>query len=491
MSADATHPQSETAPTDWAGIGRARETKRDHEGAVAAYRKALRLNRRDGDAWFGLGRALKSLGRLDGAIVALGNAVSLGPDDATRRYLLAHVLAAKGRWRAAARRFTEAVCLAPGYWAAHFNLGICCEQSGELARAERAVAIAAAFNPGHWEAQITLGKLRQSLDRWEEAEAPLAAAIRLKPADWNGHFALGFSRGHRLGWRRDGWPLARAVLCRTKDGQGMAVDFVEAPEAGDSGAVGADCSILIPFGKDMPERVENIETVIEYIARTLPGTAVHVREIGAARHVSEYPGLRYRREEPADGRFVRTKLCNRMAHEAVTPVIVLYDADVLVPPEQMLTAIALAGDGAADLILAYDGRCIDLDRAAIPEIRAGAPIETWPRHWHSIRPYSIGGVCVWNRASFMASGMENEAFENWGQEDAERLQRTLKLGLRVARVEGPIYHLNHPRRGGATDPAVAQAKATALEKLQAMSQEALRTHIAAWPWVAQPETTGA
>ena len=463
---------------------RAHDHAGDLLGAVAAYRRVLRRDRSDGDAWLGLGRTFARLGRAGEAIRAFERAVACGPADATRRYALAQLWAGRQNWRAAAGRFHEAVVLAPGDWAAHFNLGICCEQLGDLTRAEAAVTIAAAFKPDHWEAQITLGKLRQALGRWDEAEGPLSAAIRLKPEDWNGHFALGFSRGHAMGWRRHGRLFPHAVLCEARNEEGLTADFAEAPGDGDSNAADAACSILIPFKNDMPERVENISTVVAHIGWTLPGAIVHVHEIGAVRNVPEHPGLRYRREEPADDRFVRVKLLNRMAREAVTPVIVLYDADALVSAEQMRTAIALARDGAADLVFPFDGRCIDLDRAAIPEIGAGAPIEAWQRHWHSIRPYNIGLACVWNRASFMAAGMENEAFENWGQEDAERLQRALKLGMRVARVEGPIYHLNHPRRGGAGDPAIARAKAAAFAQLQSLSPDALRAHIATWPWLA-------
>jgi Flp pilus assembly protein TadD len=452
--------------------------------AAAEYRRTLRADRADGDAWLGLGRALGRLGRVEEAIRALRRAVACAPAVGDKRYALAQLLAGQGDWRGAAQRFREAAALDPGYWPAHFNLGICCEQMGDLAQAESAIAVAILFEPDHWEAQITLGKLRQALGRWVEAEAPLAAAIRLKPEDWNGHFALGFSCGHAMGWRRHGRRLANAVLCTARDGEGLAVEFAEASRSADDGnAVDGACGILIPFKKDMPERIENIETVLAHLGRTMPGAAIHIREIGAARHVPEHPGLDYRRDEPADGRFVRVRLLNRMAREAATSAIVLYDADALVAPEQMRTAVALARDGAADLVFPFDGRCIDLDRAVIPAIKAGLPIVEWRRHWHSIRPFNIGLACVWNRASYIAAGMENEAFEKWGQEDAERLQRALKLGMRVARVEGPIYHLNHPRRGGPPDPAVARAKEAAFARLQSMSPEALRAHVAAWPWV--------
>ena len=45
----------------------------------------------------------------------------------------------------------------------------------------------------------------------------------------------------------------------------------------------------------------------------------------------------------------------------------------------------------------------------------------------------------------MEAGGENETFYGWGLEDLERIRRMFILGLPVTRVDGPLFHLFHPR----------------------------------------------
>ena len=61
-----------------------------------------------------------------------------------------------------------------------------------------------------------------------------------------------------------------------------------------------------------------------------------------------------------------------------------------------------------------------------------------------MRP-SVGGAFLVNRVAYLRAGGENEAFYGWGPEDAERVKRLEILELPIARVKGPLYHLDHPR----------------------------------------------
>lgn len=60
-------------------------------------------------------------------------------------------------------------------------------------------------------------------------------------------------------------------------------------------------------------------------------------------------------------------------------------------------------------------------------------------------PYPVGGVFFANRDSYIKCGMENESFYGWGVEDGERFSRWRNHGMCVRRVQGPIFHLSHPR----------------------------------------------
>jgi predicted glycosyltransferase involved in capsule biosynthesis len=60
-------------------------------------------------------------------------------------------------------------------------------------------------------------------------------------------------------------------------------------------------------------------------------------------------------------------------------------------------------------------------------------------------PNPIGGCFFANRESYLKSGSENERFYGWGVEDGERYMRWKNMGFNIQRVEGPLFHLTHPR----------------------------------------------
>jgi hypothetical protein len=87
------------------------------------------------------------------------------------------------------------------------------------------------------------------------------------------------------------------------------------------------------------------------------------------------------------------------------------------------------------------------------------------------------------RASFLAYGMENERFISWGYEDDERLLRAHKLGLKVSREPGVIYHVRH-RRGPDSRPdnPYTLQNATELKRIKDLSDARLRAEVNGWPW---------
>ena len=60
-------------------------------------------------------------------------------------------------------------------------------------------------------------------------------------------------------------------------------------------------------------------------------------------------------------------------------------------------------------------------------------------------PNPVGGAFLANRESYIRSGLENENFYGWGIEDGERFARWKNMGFTIERIEGPIFHLSHPR----------------------------------------------
>lgn len=67
-------------------------------------------------------------------------------------------------------------------------------------------------------------------------------------------------------------------------------------------------------------------------------------------------------------------------------------------------------------------------------------------------PNPVGAAFFANREAYIHSGLENERFYGWGVEDGERFMRWKNMGFKIERVEGPIFHLSHPRGINSTIP---------------------------------------
>ena len=80
-----------------------------------------------------------------------------------------------------------------------------------------------------------------------------------------------------------------------------------------------------------------------------------------------------------------------------------------------------------------------------------------------------------DKESYLYSGMENIDFYGWGPEDYERYLRWKKLGLKMSRVDGPLFHLSHERGSDSRMRSSIQAMSTndEIRKLMNMTKEEL------------------
>ena len=70
--------------------------------------------------------------------------------------------------------------------------------------------------------------------------------------------------------------------------------------------------------------------------------------------------------------------------------------------------------------------------------------------------------------------LRNEEFISWAPEDAERYVRALKFGLNIARTNGYVLHLEHPRGADSSKTNPLFEKNEQLwDKLQKMNKEQL------------------
>lgn len=187
----------------------------------------------------------------------------------------------------------------------------------------------------------------------------------------------------------------------------------------------ADCTFMIPYKYDHPDRAENLELCRDYLTKHFDTNTI----------VQEQTGL-----------FHRTKMINKMAVKAKTPIIINYDCDVFIDPLQINVAVNMVRRG-YDMVFPYDGRFARVPREWYPKLKRTLDVSIFGnKQFIGMGAQSqpkVGGCIVHNKRTFMEAGGENEKFISWGHEDRERYHRFKTLGYKVDRVAGVLYHLDH------------------------------------------------
>jgi hypothetical protein len=253
-----------------------------------------------------------------------------------------------------------------------------------------------------------------------------------------------------------------------------------------------DLTITIPFRLDSRDRLRNLGVVTRALeahttARVLVGAGCPEDLAGVVSPGTEVVEV----PDPPGQPFHRTRILNRLAATAATPLLGNHDADVVVPLDQLAAAVASLRAGEADLVLPYGGRMVDVPLSAHPWLERADYESMPPAGVGLLHPQSVGGCVLWRAISFRAAGTENERFRSWGLEDVERIERATRLGLTVRRVEGVVYHLRHSR-GPDSDETNRwfAANEEELARMSALEPERLREEVGRWPWLTEAESFG-
>lgn len=181
-----------------------------------------------------------------------------------------------------------------------------------------------------------------------------------------------------------------------------------------------------------------------------------------------------------DYEFHRTKMLNIMANESVTPIIVNYDADVFLPPMQILKAVFELESN--DMVFPYDGRFARVARSEFKRIENLLDIgclsyNEWPGTSMN-DAMSVGGCVFFNKKAFFEGGGENEKFVSYGPEDAERVERFSKAGFKIKKVKGILFHIDHYRGPNSlTYHKHFKANEDEFKRIKAMNKEGIINYI--------------
>lgn len=209
-----------------------------------------------------------------------------------------------------------------------------------------------------------------------------------------------------------------------------------------------DVSILIPVRIDSPERLENLHLILEFIKSNF-NTTIMVLEADKEELVNNLLIDRKIFVEDFDPVFHHTRYRNQMTKESKTPFLAIWDTDILAESKQIEDSIERLRTGQADMVFPYSGTVCNVPEPIRQLYISNKNLDIL---FHNIEKsksmyghFSVGGAFLVNKKAYIEAGMENEQFYGWGPEDIERVKRWEILGYKIERIEGPLFHLHHPR----------------------------------------------
>lgn len=201
----------------------------------------------------------------------------------------------------------------------------------------------------------------------------------------------------------------------------------------------SDTTFIIPVYYDHLDRKLNLLLTINFLAEHF-NTNIIIGEQGGNEfeNLSEYADYTHF-DYPV---FHRTKMINEMAKMAKTPIIVNWDCDNMLAQAQLVEAVNAIRTG-ADISYPFDGTVQRTPRFCFQHVADTLDVFSIKDNLCSKKHSSVGHAVVMNKQSFIKAGMENENFISWGPEDSERFNRYNILGLKVQRIPGAMYHMDH------------------------------------------------
>ena len=210
-----------------------------------------------------------------------------------------------------------------------------------------------------------------------------------------------------------------------------------------------DVTFVVPLRIDSTERKENIDTLIRYTFNHFETNFIVLEADSERRyfHKAEPKGFRYEFIEDKNEVFHRTKWINRLISMSGTPVVAVWDADAISPPEQITDAVNKIRSDKAVLGFPYDGRFYSCDRISSEVFKILLNIEILLGRFPVMKLmhgyHSVGGAFIIHKKKYLEAGGENENFFGWGPEDTERVKRLEILELPIYYSPGTLFHLWH------------------------------------------------
>ena len=248
----------------------------------------------------------------------------------------------------------------------------------------------------------------------------------------------------------------------------------------------SDVTFTIPIKIEHDDRKRNLKIVIDYISHNFnTNIIICEQDTEVVPDILKDYTFEYIKTERSDGLIHRTRQLNIMAKMAKTPYIVNYDADVLLMPNQYVDAVNTLKQNKTAIVSPYSGPCYDVPVVFHDIIVSTKSLNSIPVDKCSLmNKNSVGGAVFWNKDEFISGGMENENFISWGFEDNERFSRYKKLGYKLVRTSGIMYHLTHYRSINSNHKhPFYNNNQNLFHKIDGMTKDQLQNDIKTWKWL--------
>ncbi len=212
----------------------------------------------------------------------------------------------------------------------------------------------------------------------------------------------------------------------------------------------AELTFVIPVRIDSIERKENLDTVLSYLSTNTDASIIVLEADSEQRYnwadCSEK--VKYIFIESKDPIFHKTRYVNRLLRMAETDIVSMWDTDIIIHTSQIINAVEMI-KGGVTLCYPFDGCFYFLNpeqsRSARADIISVLDDQGQVEIFTRLGRTSSGGTFVANKKKYLELGGDNENFYGWGLEDTERLKRFEILEEAISWINGPLYHLYHPR----------------------------------------------
>lgn len=252
----------------------------------------------------------------------------------------------------------------------------------------------------------------------------------------------------------------------------------------------------VPVTYDHSDRKENLGLSIFFLQHYF-NTNIIIMEKNTDNFKYTESFATYIKYDDKTNNFHRTKMLNEMAKISNTDYIVNWDCDIILPPMQILNSLYILKYN-VDMVYPYDGRFARLPREWLNPLRNSKDIgiirntifKGMEKECIGIDTFyaskiSTGGCVFWNKKSFLSIKGENENMISYAPEDTERFFRAKKLGLKIERVKGCLYHIQHYTGSNSREYGHSFFKNNLDEfnKINKMSKEELINYIKTWNWL--------